>query len=342
MKGASTPKLKVITGSEIAKLIEGHRSECVTQVERAYLAHGAGKTVNPHSSFLLFPDRPTARIIALPAYLGGEFEVAGIKWIASYPQNVARGIARASATLVLNDTDTGYPFAFMESSLVSAARTAASAVLAAERLHGSRKAPRMAVIGNGLIARHVLAFFRELRWSFDEIALFDLRREAAEQLAAGLRERGSVPFVERVTIEADAAAAFRGSDLVVLATVAGVPHIHDPAVLAHKPLVLHLSLRDLAPELILSAHNIADDVDHLLRQKTSAHLAEQAHGNRSFMAGTIADVLRGELKRATDRATIFSPFGLGILDLAVGRWVYERAVAEGLGIDVPDFFAGTQ
>jgi ornithine cyclodeaminase len=333
--------LKVLTGSDIARLMEGHRAECMTQVEQAYLAHGAGKTVNPHSSFLRFPDRPTARIIALPAYLGGDVEVAGIKWIASYPENVARGIARASATLVLNDPDTGYPFAFMESSLISAARTAASAVSAAERLLGARRATRLAVIGNGLIARHVMTFFRELRWSIGEIALFDSRREAAEQFAANLRATDA-SFVERITIEPDAGAAFRGADLVVLATVAGAPHIHDPAVLAHKPLVLHLSLRDLDPQLILAAQNIADDVDHLLRQRTSAHLAEEACGNRSFMAGSISDVLRGELGRATDRATIFSPFGLGVLDLAVGRWLYDRAVTEGLGIDVPDFFAGTQ
>jgi len=341
MHRASPPTLKVLTGSDIARLIEGHRAECVTQVERAYLAHGAGQTVNPHSSFLRFPDRPSARIIALPAYLGADVNVAGIKWIASYPENVARGIARASATLVLNDTETGYPFAFMESSLISAARTAASAVSAAEHLAGGRRATRLAVIGNGLIARHVLAFFRELRWAIGEIALFDTRREAAEAFAAHLRA-GEAPLAERITIEPDAVAACRGADLVVLATVAGAPHIHDPAVLAHRPLILHLSLRDLDPQLILAAQNIADDVDHLLRQRTSAHLAEEACGNRDFMAGTIADVLRGDLRRASDRATIFSPFGLGVLDLAVGRWIYDRAAAEGLGTEIPDFFAGTQ
>lgn len=55
--------------------------------------------------------RPGARIIALPASIGGETQVDGLKWISSFPENIHTGIPRASAVVVLNDRDTGYPIA---------------------------------------------------------------------------------------------------------------------------------------------------------------------------------------------------------------------------------------
>jgi ornithine cyclodeaminase len=137
----------------------------------------------------------------------------------------------------------------------------------------------------------------------------------------------------------DLASAVRDADLVLLTTVAPVPHIRDPQLLAHRPVVLHLSLRDLAPELILSACNVVDDVDHVMRAETSVHLAEQQVGSRSFVAGTLADVLEGRCAVDHGKAVVFSPFGLGVLDVAVGKWLYDRALAAGEAVPVPDFFA---
>lgn len=65
-------------------------------------------------------------------------------------------------------------------------------------------------------------------------------------------------------------------------------------------MVLHLSLRDLAPEMILAAQNFTDDVDHAVRERTSLHLTEQRTGNRDFVDGTLADLLRGRLVSTTD------------------------------------------
>jgi ornithine cyclodeaminase len=333
MPESAVPALRVITGAEVMKHVEGNRPGCMAAVRDAYLAHDAGDTVNPHSSFLRFPHRQRDRIIALPAYLGGGADVAGIKWIASFPDNTSRGIPRASATLVLNDTTNGYPYAFLESSIISATRTAASAVLGAEAIIGSRTARRIGFVGTGLIADHVRMFFQDLDWEIGGYTLFDLNPANANRFAA------KIPSSD-VTIAQTVDSAFTDCDLVVLATVAGEPHIHNPALLAHNPVVLHLSLRDLAPSLILASQNITDDVDHAVRERTSLHLAELETGDRSFVHGTISDVLRGKVHRDPARATIFAPFGLGVLDLAVGKWVHDSVASTGGGHVVPDFFAG--
>src|SRR5206468_3238468 len=146
-------ELSIINGKTVFDLVRAQRRECVRVVREAYLAHADGHSVNPDSYFLKFPDKPECRIIALPAYLGNGFDVAGLKWIASYPGNIQRGFPRASAVLVLNNYETGYPFAILESSIISAARTAASAVLAAHWLSGqSRRANSLGIVGTGFIA----------------------------------------------------------------------------------------------------------------------------------------------------------------------------------------------
>ena len=83
-----------------------------------------------------------------------------------------------------------------------------------------------------------------------------------------------------------------------------------------------------------------DDVDHCLRERTSPHLTEQAAGNRNFITGTLAQVLRGEIAVPHDRPIVFSPFGLGILDLVVATRIFAQALEAGEAIEIPDFYAG--
>jgi ornithine cyclodeaminase len=285
---------------------------------------------------LRFSDKPTARIIGLPAHLDDPWRVSGIKWIASYPENPSRGIPRASAVLILNDHDSGYPFACLEASIVSAARTAASAVLAARHLGAEGcKAGTLGIIGTGLIARYVYRILVGTGWKIDNVRLYDLDPATEHRFADRVCDRARHLSV---TIATDIAGAMQASDLILFTTVAGTPHLHDEALLRHNPLVLHLSLRDLAPELLLGACNIVDDVDHVMHADTSPHLAEKLAGSRDFVTGTLADVVRGRCGADRGRPTIFSPFGLGVLDIAVGKWIFDRAVAAGEHVPIDRFF----
>src|SRR3989449_11021666 len=175
-------ELSIINGKTVFDVVRAHRSECIRIVREAYLAHADGQSVNPDSCFLRFPDKPDCRIIALPAYLGNGFDVAGLKWIASYPGNVQRGFPRASAVLVLNSYETGYPFAILESSIISAARTAASAALAAYWLSGqSRRALSLGIVGTGFIAPHWYYFLLHTGWSIKDVRLYDTSPAESEK-----------------------------------------------------------------------------------------------------------------------------------------------------------------
>jgi 2,3-diaminopropionate biosynthesis protein SbnB len=313
----------VISGAQVHDALHGREPEIVELVEAAYRLHSAGDSVNPPSYFLRFPDRPSARIIALPASLGGDVGVDGLKWISSFPANVAAGIPRASAVLILNDPATGYPLACLEGSIISATRTAAMAALAADRLRRQRPR-RVGFLGTGLIARYTHTFLARTGWSFDEIGVHDVSADSAAGFRAYLNGAGG-----RVTVHDGPEALIRSSDLVVIATVAGEPHLGDLSWFEHAPLVLHLSLRDLAPEIVLASTNIVDDVDHCLTANTSPHLAEQLTGNRDFVHGTLDDVLSGRVTPPAHRPLVFSPFGLGVLDLAVGKRVYDDVARAG-------------
>ena len=338
MSPASPPPFAVISGAQVQQALQGSEKQVVELVEATYRVHGAGDSVNPPSYFLRFPDRPTSRIIALPASIGGDVRVDGLKWISSFPENVAAGIPRASAVLILNDHDTGYPFACLESSIISATRTAASAALAADwltrgRHQGSRPA-RVGFFGTGLIARYIHTFLTGTGWTFDEIGVHDLSAEHAAGFRGYLEKAGP----GRVTVYEDAEQLIRSSDLVVFATIAGEPHVSDVSWFEHNPVVLHVSLRDLAPEILLASTNLVDDVEHCLKANTSPHLAEQLTGSRDFLAGTLADVMAGRVTVPAGRPVVFSPFGLGVLDLAVGKYVYDEVTRSGDLHVIDDFF----
>ena len=331
----SEPGVLVVGGAEAERLLAGQEREVMERVRRAYLAHGAGKSSLPHSSFLRFPGDEVNRIIALPAYLGDGFEVAGIKWIASFPGNLAQGLRRASAVLILNDAATGRPEAILEGSLVSAARTAASAALAASVL-AAGEPTSAGLIGTGVINREIARYLRVALPGIGRFVLFDLDAERAARFARGLAQAAGEVEVE---VAPSGQAVLERCPLVSFATTAGRPHVADLSRCPPGATLLHVSLRDLAPEVILAADNVVDDPDHVCRAETSVHLAEQRVGHRGFLRATLAEILAGSkpARRGGEEVVVFSPFGLGVLDLAVGKLVLEQARAKGVGTVLPSF-----
>ena len=103
--------------------------------------------------------------------------------------------------------------------------------------------------------------------------------------------------------------------------------------------ILHISLRDLSAELILSADNVVDDVEHICQHETSVHLAEKRAGHRDFIQATLGELLAGGVPSVSRlRVKVFSPFGLGALDIVLADYVYKKAGSDGAGTVIHGMF----
>ena len=322
----------VVPGTAAAEVLAVSGPEVMAAVGSAYQLHEAGASVNPDSYFLRFADKPSARVIALPAYLGGPVDRIGIKWISSFPGNLQQGLPRASAVLVLNDYTTGTPVACLEAAGISAARTAASAALTTARLRRGERGGSVGFVGTGVIATSIASYL-SLVTSFGEATCYDRDRDRARRFADTLA--GTLGTAVQV---ADDLHQPLRCDVVVFATTAAEPYVAPQTRFAPGQVVLNISLRDLPAEPLLHASNVVDDVEHCLKAATAPHLAEQRTGSRSFINGTIGQLLGPGLDLDPGRATIVSPFGLGILDIAVGDLVLRRAIAAGTALPIPGFF----
>jgi ornithine cyclodeaminase/alanine dehydrogenase-like protein (mu-crystallin family) len=171
----------VIAGDEVRSLLAGQELAIIEQVQNAYEVHALGDSSLPHSTFLRFPENERDRIIALPAYLGGDFSIAGIKWVASFPRNLETGLDRASAAVILNSAATGRPEAIIEGSTINAKRTAASAALAAKSLISGHQASGVTLIGCGLISFEIARFLRAVFADLTRFCIFDLDPARAAQ-----------------------------------------------------------------------------------------------------------------------------------------------------------------
>jgi len=328
--------LLVLKGEEVVSLLKGRELEIMNVAQSAYETHGRGESSLPHSLFLRFPHNQENRIIALPAYLEHEGGIAGIKWVSSFPANLEKGLDRASAVVLLNSTQTGRPEVLIEGSAISAKRTAASAALSAKYLRNGEKVSSVGIIGCGLINFEITRFLKALYQELQNLIVFDIDVSRAQQFKKKCQSLDGEMEVEI----ADAAGTVLGrTSLVSFATTAIEPHIDDLSMCAPGSTILHISLRDLTPEVILACDNVVDDIDHVCRAQTSIHLAEQLVGNRDFIRCPLADVLNGTApeKRDAESITVFSPFGMGILDIALGKHVADLGRQQGMGVNIGSF-----
>jgi ornithine cyclodeaminase/alanine dehydrogenase-like protein (mu-crystallin family) len=196
------------------------------------------------------------------------------------------------------------------------------------------------LIGCGLINFEVVRFLLTVLEGLQSLVIFDSQPERARQFKNKCQDLS--PWIE-VKAVARIEMVFESCSLISIATTAVSPHITDLSLCAPASTILHISLRDLSPEVILSCDNIVDDLDHAFRAQTSVHLAEQLVRHRDFVSGSLADILLRKIPARKDKEsiTVFSPFGLGILDLALAKMACDLAGKEGKGRIIESFLPDT-
>jgi ornithine cyclodeaminase len=334
--GNGADRIVLMNSRQVKSVLKGRELDIVRLVRMAYETHANGDSSLPHSTFLRFAENERNRIIALPACLGQDFQVAGVKWIASFPGNQELNLDRASALVILNSTQTGRPQAILEGSVISAKRTAASAALAAQHLSQKEDTASVGIIGCGLINFETIRFLMAVYPDIKQFVCYDIDVERARQFTRKLH--GSWPRVDAI-VATDVQTVLRQCKLIAIATTALTPSIADLSECMPGSTILHTSLRDLTPEVILACDNIVDDVDHVCRAATSVHLAEQLSGNRDFIRCTLADITSGRspARRDPNSIAVFSPFGLGVLDMALAQWVLQQGREQEEGTVIESF-----
>jgi len=276
---------------------------------------------------------PHDRIISMPAYLGGDFGVLGVKWIGSNASNRDRGLPRASAVLILNDSQTKLPLAFLDCSLINVVRTAVVQVLAMEYL-GPKSPKSMGLVGCGRIGGMTLLAAHH---RFPSIKTFKVYDNSA------LVVPRFVSHFAKWDVTCQPLTSFNEvlstSDVGCVATTNSASYI-GPECFPEGSLFLNVSLLDPTADFILKADKIVVD-DWNLSNQDGRPL------NRMFEAGRITldsihaelgQVILGRKKgRDTEQERIFwNPMGMAIEDLGVGYRLYQRARSKGLGKELVD------
>lgn len=311
-------------------------------------SHGLGLVFPKESPFPNMPlAGPDRRFVAMPAYLGGRFDVCGNKWYGSNAANTEKGLPRSVLTLVLNDRDTGEPLSFMSANLISSARTGAVPAVASRYL-ARPDAEVAVVIGCGPINQACYRSIVSQMPGLKRVLCYDLFSEKAQQFADWSLAQLGVPG-EAVSSLPDALAQ---ADLVTVAAS------------RLKPLHVEDSWFKSGVTVLLSGPLNADDAfwtgstvfyDSIGLHEAYVEDAVASGDKQAYYAGVIGGPLyalidRGELPALQDstdlgnvilgnrpgrtddtQRTLFVACGMAVFDVAWGYDLYRSALDNGIG-----------
>lgn len=271
------------------------------------------------------------RIIAMPAYVGGTIECAGIKWIASFPDNIKNGMPRAHAVTILNDAGTGRPLGVINSGLLSAIRTAGVSALMIREFLAQRqvKGLQVGIVGFGPIGKMHLDMVNSLYGDLvDRYVIFDLDPARKDDLPKHI---GKVQFANAWED------CYTQADIFITCTVSKERYISKPP--KQGSLQLNVSLRDFTPEFRRFTNTIVvDDWEEVCRENTDIEMMHKHAGLRKEDTLSMVDVVCGQALQSAQQPDVvmFNPMGMAVFDISVGKHFLNLATEQNVGVLLDD------
>lgn len=309
-------------------------------VERVYILNRSGDVIAPGKCVMRWgktteDENTLGRINAMPGYIGGEYNMAGIKWIGSGPQNYKKGLPRASVTIILNDPDTKLPVCVADGTAVSTMRTGASGGIAIKLLAKS-DASTMLICGAGAQAPTQLEAALIARNTIEKLYVYDIVLANAERFAKLAREK--YPFLEVIpTLDVESAA--KDSDIIDCVTLASEPFIKGEWLKAGT-LVMNMADLEVDYECVKRSSKIVVDYWENIKHRmisTVAYMWRDGLIRDEDIHGELGEILNGTKspRENDDEIIYFNAVGAGIMDIAVTANCFYKAKKTGDGISLP-------
>jgi alanine dehydrogenase len=311
---------RLLTRDDVAAVLTP--ADCLQAVEEAFRSYGEGRAAAP-KSVGFHASRGTFHI---KAALG---DVMATKINANFPGNPSsHRLPTIQGVIVVMDLERGTTLAILDSTLITALRTAAATAVAAKYL-ARADAKTLAVIGCGTQGRASVDALRVVR-PIEEVLAYDVDAACADRFAREMNARAVASVDEAV----------RGADIVVTCTPAraailDVQHLHPglfiAAVGADNP-----EKQELTPALLAQTRIVADILEQAATMGDLHHALESGALRREDVHGELADVICGRIPgRTSDGETfVFDSTGTALQDVAVASIAVQRAMDRGAGTEL--------
>ena len=333
----------------------------ITLYKGDYVMGGANH--NSHGCMIMFPDDPQfpgmpknaddRRFMAMPAYLGGSYQMAGMKWYGSNVENKKVGLPRSILMMMLNDKDTGAPLALMSANLVSAYRTGVIPGVGAKYL--ARKDSRVvSIIGPGVMGKTSLAAFVSVCPNLDTVKIKGRSQRSLDAFTRFIREE--LPQIKNIEICDSVEEAVKDSDIISFTTtvrddVSSFPYINGDWI--KKGALISMPSAARFDDDFLAGCKLVVDNSKLYEaweeeypyptypqvQIIGTKFTDLKHDGK-IEAEDIIDITdiiekRHPGRTSDDEIIVYSVGGMPVEDIAWGGTVYRNAVKLGIGIKLP-------